>query len=291
MTMLPSWQVTPLGVLMVLIGITHEVGIRNLAKRQTVAHEYRSRRRSLLVYAGLAGVVVVVSGPLERLSMTWLTIHMTVHLLEMFYLPPLIILGGAQVPLLHALPIRLRRRLLHTYYQTPQGKVVRRFISAGTSPVMSILIFNGVMVLWHIPRVYDWSSSNPWSMNWLMAPSFVLAGLLFWRIVLPSHPSAPRASPPIQLAAIAVTGLEMLVLAMSMAIFTKAPWYSMNVTTDGPVAALRDQRWAAGILWVCGDFWAVPALVLIAYRAYGGGKMSETFERSLGRVWEPHDPL
>jgi hypothetical protein len=77
----------------------------------------------------------------------------------------------------------------------------------------------------------------------------------------------------------------MLVLAMAMSIFTKGPWYSMNVAMDGPAAALRDQRWAAGILWVCGDFWAVPALVLIAMRLSSvTGGVSASLERVLGRA-------
>jgi hypothetical protein len=77
----------------------------------------------------------------------------------------------------------------------------------------------------------------------------------------------------------------MLILAMAMSIFTKGPWYSMNVLMDGSAAALRDQRWAAGILWICGDFWAVPALVLIAMRisAVSGGA-SASLERALGRA-------
>ena len=88
-----------------------------------------------------------------------------------------------------------------------------------------------------------------------------------------------------QVAAVVITAFEMLVLAMAMAIFTKTPWYSMHVVMDGPAAALRDQRWAAGILWICGDFWAVPALVLIAYRVFGAkGSVAASFERALGRV-------
>ena len=88
-----------------------------------------------------------------------------------------------------------------------------------------------------------------------------------------------------QIAAILVTAFEMLVLAMAMSIFTKGPWYSMNVVMDGAAAALRDQRWAAGILWVCGDFWAVPALVLIAMRvSAASGGVSASFERVLGRA-------
>ena len=87
------------------------------------------------------------------------------------------------------------------------------------------------------------------------------------------------------LASIVATAFTMLVLAMAMSIFTKGPWYSMNVLMDGPAAALRDQRWAAGILWVCGDFWAVPALVLIAMRvSASSGGVSASFERILGRA-------
>jgi hypothetical protein len=59
----------------------------------------------------------------------------------------------------------------------------------------------------------------------------------------------------------------------------------MNVVMDGSVAALRDQRWAAGILWICGDFWAVPALVLIVMRlSSAAGGVSASFERVLGRA-------
>ena len=118
------------------------------------------------------------------------------------------------------------------------------------------------MVVWHLPVVFDWAAGRDWVMNWLMGPSFVVVGLLFWRVILPSHPWGARGSTRIQIAAIVVTAFEMLILAMSMSIFTKAPWYSMNVLMEGPVGALRDQRYAAGILWICGDFWAIPALVL-----------------------------
>ncbi len=281
----PMWQITPLGVLALAIGVAHEIGLRRLAARQSEAHRRRTRRRSLVFYAGLLGVAAVASGPLERWAMPWLSVHMVTHVLEMFYLPPLLVVGGARVPLLFALPVGARRRFLTAYHRSPAWAWLRGTGSFLALPVVAIVLFNGVMVLWHIPAVFDWASWNDWTMNWLMAPSFVVTGYLFWRIILPSHPSPPRGAPSMQIAAIVVTAFEMLVLAMAMAIFTKTPWYSMNVLMDGPVAALRDQRFAAGILWVCGDFWAIPALVLVAYRLYGSeGGISASLERALGRV-------
>src|ERR1700691_3745215 len=104
MVMPPLWQVTPLGVLALVAGIAYEVGLRRLAPRQTPAHRRRTRQRSLVFYAGLLGLLLIVSGPLERWSVSQLTVHMAVHVVEMFYLPPLLIAGGPWVPMLFALP-------------------------------------------------------------------------------------------------------------------------------------------------------------------------------------------
>jgi putative membrane protein len=281
----PPWQVTPLGLTALVVGIAHEFGLRWLAHRQTTEHRRLFRRRSWIFYTGLLSLILVVSGPLERWGMQWLSVHMLIHVLEMFYIPPLLILGAPVVPLLFSLPLDTRRGLLRSYYQAGSLRSLRRVHSFLSAPVVAVALFNVIMVVWHIPVVFDWASWHGWVMDWLMGPSFVLAGLLFWRVILPSHPWPARGSTRLQIGAVIATAFEMLVLAMAMSIFTKGPWYSMNVLMDGPAGALRDQRWAAGILWICGDFWAVPALVLIAMRiSKSGGGVSASFERALGRV-------
>ena len=279
------WQITPTAAAALVVGTAHEVGRQRLARRQTDAHRRARWHRSLAFYAGLVLLALVASGPLNRWSMSWLSIHMVMHVLEMFYLPPLLILGAPWVPLLFAAPADRRRRWLRWYHLSRSGALLRGPVAVLTNPVVAVVLFNGTMILWHFPAVYDWASWRQWPMDWVMAPMFVVTGYLFWRVILPSHPTGPRGSTKVQVAAVVVTAFEMLVLAMAMAIFTKTPWYSMHIAMDGPVAALRDQRWAAGILWICGDFWAVPALVLIAYRLYGAeGGVSASFERALGRV-------
>jgi cytochrome c oxidase assembly factor CtaG len=281
----PYWQVTPIALVALAVGIGHEIGLRRLAQRQTPAHRRATRRRSWAFYGGLAGLILVASGPLERWAMARLSVHMVLHILEMFYLPPLLIIGAPTVPLLFALPVHRRRRLLRWYYRSSWTTALRGSWAALSNPIVAIVLFNGVMILWHLPAVFNWAAYHGWVMDWLMAPSFVIVGLLFWRIIVPSHPWGPRGSTRIQIGAIVVTAFEMLILAMAMSIFTKAPWYSMNVVMEGPVGALRDQQYAAGILWICGDFWAIPALVYVGYRIYGkDGGMSASLERVLGRV-------
>jgi len=276
----PMWQITPLAVAAVLVGVVHEIGLVRLADRQTPAHRRRTRRRSLLLYAGLLILVVMASGPFDRWAMTYLSVHMVLHVVEMFYVPPLLVLGAPLVPLLFALPATDRRGILRAYHRAPSLGWLRWTLRVLTGPVAAIIIFNAVMVLWHIPAVFNWASWHEWAMHWLMAPSFVISGVLFWRVILPSHPSPPKGGTRLQVAAIVITALEMLILAMALAIFTKTPWYSMNIVMEGYAAALRDQHWAAGILWVCGDFWAVPALVYVVYQAVRrDGGLAATIER------------
>jgi len=285
MALPPSWQVTPVGVLAVCIGVAHQVGVARLSERQSPAGRRRTHRRSLAFYSGLIGLILVVSGPLDRWAMQWLSVHMVIHVVEMFYLPPLLVLGGPLVPLAFSLAVTERRTVLRAWFRSRPWAGVRRLAALVTHPASAIVIFNGVMVLWHVPAVFDWASWHQWPMGWLMTPSFVVSGVLFWRIFLPSHPRPPRGSIPVQVVAIVVTAFEMLVLAMALGVFSKAPWYSMNIVMDGSARALRDQHWAAGILWVCGDFWAVPALVLVAYRLFTRpGGLSASLDRVLDRV-------
>ena len=203
--------------------------------------------------------------------MTWLSIHMATHVIEMFLVPALLVAGGPWVPLVFALPVRSRRAVLTGWYRGRWTAPLRGLAGAAVHPVGAAVLFNGTMVLWHLPAVYNWASWHGWPMDWLMAPSFVVTGYLFWRVVLASPPWRPRGSSLQQIAVVVGTAFEMLVLSVALAVLARTPVYSMHVQMDGPAAALRDQRLGAGVLWVCGDLWAVPAAVLVAYRIYTGG--------------------
>ena len=268
MTLPPAWQVTPVAVVAVVVAAIHESGRALLARRQTKAHRRTTFHRALVFYAGLLVLALIASGPVNRLSMAWFSVHMAGHVIEMFFVPILLVVGAPWVPMLHAVPIERRRRILRAVYLDSSSSVLGRLRWLVTRPATAVVLFNGTMVLWHIPRIYNWASWHGWPMDWCMVPMFVASGYLFWRVVLPSHPWPPRGSTKDQVGAIVVTAFIMLVTAISLAVLSRTALYSMHVTMDGTASALRDQRVAAGILWVCGDFWAIPALVLIAYRTF-----------------------
>jgi len=284
-----NWSFDPFLLVVAVVVVAHEIGLARLRARSTGARTRRRRLRSLAFYGGLALLLIAVESPIDYWASRYFFIHMAEHLLVSFYAPILIVAGAPWIPLVFALPVGVRRtagRFLLLGSWAPAFRAFGRFVR---NPWFALVSFNLVMLAWHVPVLFELSERNRAAHIWLLHGSFLVTGVLFWLQIIPSHPMRPKAGPIWQAGAIISTNLVMFLLAMSLSILTATSWYPVYAHVPGvTLAPFADQQIGAAILWVCGDFWAVPALIVVFKRAIDSdGSVSNVLDRLTGRGPSP----
>ena len=234
------------------------------------------------------------ASPFAAQGMASLPKHMIGHILVMFIVPIGLIWSSSLRSLWWLFGATSRRRLLSWWYLQRTWRAPEWLFNI----VVATVVINVVMVSSHLPGVFDYVMARDWMMQWLVEPAFLLSGLFFFHFIVSSPPRVPHAKLRYQLLGLIVTLFEMLMLAMSMSIFTQSSWYSVMVMHAGmanmpdmsemarsATVAFSQQRLAAGILWICGDGWAVPCLILVLHRAIKrDGSIFSILERHASRL-------
>jgi putative membrane protein len=279
------WSFDPFLIVVALLVIWHEIGLARLARRSRPDRTAQRRRRSWLFYAGLVVLLLAVVSPVDYWSDGYFFVHMFQHMLLMFAAPTLVVAGAPWQPLLDGLPGRAGQAVTRGVLRGGWSRPLRAAGAFLLRPWVSVTLFSLVMFAWHVPALFDLAQNNQYVHIWLMHGSFFIAGVLFWLQFIPSPPFRRRMSLPAQVVALVATNVVMWVLAMSMSILTQVSWYSVYNHVPGvTLAPFADQQIGAAILWVCGDFWAIPALIVVMRRMIEqDGSMGAALEKMLGR--------
>src|SRR5579864_9272559 len=224
---LDDWSYDPFLIVVLVLVAWHETGLWRLARRSR-PHRTRQRRlRSLLFYAGLAVLLIGVESPIDYWSDAYFMVHMVQHLLLMFAAPSLVVAGAPWQPLLAALPGQSGKAVTRGVLTGGWSRPLRAAGDTLLRPWVSVGLFSGVMIAWHVPVAYDYAAGNRIAHIWLVHGSFFAAGVLFWLQFIPSPPFRRRMPLVSQAMALLLTNAVMIGLAMALSIFTRQSVYAV----------------------------------------------------------------
>ena len=199
-------------------------------------------------WMGIGALVVALLSPLDRGAEYLFTLHMVQHMLLLLVAPPLLAL---------AIPPALLGRLYHV----PRAS---RLLRGVWSPVTSLLLFNGVLLFWHLPFAYD-ATLRSAGVHAVEHLSFAAAGMVFWGVIVSPAPTLVRASYGLRLGLVVAADLVNFLLGFALA-FAGHPLYR-HYTEVGRLwglTPLADLRLGGALMWVMGQMmYAVPVLILI----------------------------
>jgi len=287
--LIDHWSFDPFLIIVVGLVIWHEVGLARLARRSRPERTRQRRRRSWLFYGGLAVLLLAVQSPIDYWADDYFFVHMFQHLLLMFAAPTLVVAGAPWQPLLDGLPRQWGKALTRETLTSRWSRPLRAVGGFLLRPWVAVALFSAVMIAWHLPVLFDLAANNEAVHIWLMHGSFFAAGVLFWLQFIPSPPFRRRMPLVSRAAALIVTNVIMIGIAMSLSILVSGSVYPVYDHIPGvTLPPFADQQLGAAILWVCGDFWAIPTMIVIIRQMLEtDGSMSVALDRILNRGAAP----
>src|ERR1700737_604819 len=282
------WSFDPFLILAVVVAAWHEAGLWRRARRSRPGRAGRAPGgplRPVWFFAGLAVLLIAVESPIDYWADDYFLVHMIQHLLLMFAAPSLIVAGAPWQPLLDALPGRSGRSVTRGVLAGAWSRPLRALGGLLLRPWVSVGLFNAAMIVWHLPGPYDLGERNQAVHIWLVHGSFFAAGVLFWLQFIPSPPFRRRMPLLSQAGALLGTNVIMIGIAMALSIFATGSVYPVYGHIPGvTLPPFADQQIGAAILWVCGDFWAMPSMIVIVRRMVAAdGSMSAALDKILSR--------
>ena len=227
--------------------------------RKTRPAQFPAGRLAAFLF-GLAILWLAIGSPMDGFAAALLSAHMVEHLLLMSFVPPLLLLGDPQVPLLRGLPRIVTVRLLGPLFRLKALRTLGRFL---TRPVVAWLAMNLIFLGWHVPSAYDFALEHE---RWhdFEHICFLSSSILFWWPVIRPWPTSARYPGWFMLPYLVGADIVNTALSAFLA-FCDRPVYSYYLTKPNPfhIAPMTDQVVGAVIMWVVGSLvFLIPAVFI-----------------------------
>ena len=219
------------------------------------------RLRPILFGAGLLVGFLALQSPIDVGGDQYLfSLHMLQHLLLMMVAPPLVLLGICGMR-----PRAQRFPRLRTVWW------------AITRPWSAVFIFNAVMLVWHVPALYNATLTTE-PIHVLEHLSFIGVGIVFWWPIIDPirEPGTRLVTPLTKIAMIAVSGIPPTVLGLIFAL-SPVPFYPFYVVAPRlwGLSAVADQQVGGVAMLGLGNIIYAAAILIIFTRLLSDPRRDE----------------
>ena len=234
-------------VFLLIAGGAYLWGLARLRPRPVWLHPVEARQVGLFSL-GLLVICAAEATPLHELSEHYLfSAHMVQHILITLIAPPLLLAG---------IPAWLARPLVRRRFVFPVASVL-------TLPIVAIVLFNGVLALWHVPQLYEATLQNH-TIHILNHIMYVATAVLLWWPIFSPLPELPRLGYPLQMLYLFIQSLLPAILA-SMITFSTDVLYPTYAAAPRlwDIPPLQDQQIGGLIMKVVGGLilWVLAAVI------------------------------
>ena len=221
------------------------------------------RKHTFYFGAGLIVLWLALETPIDTISDYYLdSVHMLQHVLLMFIAPPLLLLG-------------LSSEMVAKLVKVPGLRAI-------TEPIPSQLVAAFVMLVWHLPPLYNATLYND-LLHVLEHVMFIAAGLvMYWPMLeATSAHSRWQLSSGAKLVVMFIATLPQDGVALAL-MFSRAPFYEYYTHVPRLIQGLTpviDQTLAGGVLMVLGKASLAVAALAVFFRWFGAEQRAD-WERS-----------
>jgi putative membrane protein len=266
-----AWTWDPLVLAGLAIGATlYTRGALRLWRGAGVGHGL-APWRAAAYGGGLLAVAIALVSPLDRASDALFSVHMVQHELLMLVAAPLIVLGRPVVPLLWALPRRVRVPALASAWPVRLWRVA-------TAPLVALALHAVIRLAWHVPALFDLALADE-RIHAVQHVTFFGSAVVFWWALI--YGRYGRAGYGVGLVFVFVTMLYSGLLGALLSLADHALYAHAEPTLRWGIDPVEDQQRAGLLMWVPAGVLMI-AIGLVIFAAWLGQSA-----RRIGRSAHP----
>jgi len=242
---LSTWDFEPLPAVGILVALglylwgVMLVGVKPPGRRWPVG-------RTVSFLSALALLWIAVMGPIGAYDDTFFWAHMTQHLMMMMVVAPLLVIGAPVLLLLQASSRATRKRWIVPVLRSRAMWII-------TNPVLTWLLFAGVLLGTHFSPLYNYATVHPMVHQFVEHPLYLGVALLYYYPLVGANPN-PHGLPSLGKAVSLL--LQMVPETMTgffifSAGYVLYPAYATVYRPFGP-APLPDQQLGGALMWGVG---------------------------------------